>query len=224
MLKCIAIDDEPLALEKLSLFLNKIEGIELIHTFSNCTEALGFLKTQEIDILFLDIQMNDITGIELMQQIKINAHVVIISAYDEFAVQGFELNVTDYIVKPFTFARLVKAIDKIDTIRQEIPATSKNFIFVKTDYRIIRIETKDIQYLEGMRDYICIRTTKNILTLLNFGELLRMLPSDKFIRVHKSFAVNLEHINAIEKDRIYMGEKIIPISKTYKEIFYNAIK
>lgn len=223
MLSAIAVDDEPLALEKLHTFIKKIPEIHLVKTFSNCVEAINFIAEEQVDILFLDIQMNDMTGIELLQNFRIKPEVIIISAHSEHAVDSFELNVTDYILKPYSFARLSKGIEKCKR-KKEISEINTEYIFIKTDYRIVKIEVKNILYVEGMRDYLSIQTTEGkILTLLNFPELMAMLPEKLFMRVHKSFIVSLRHIKSIERDRIYMDNKIIPISKTYKEVFYSVI-
>jgi two-component system, LytTR family, response regulator len=225
---CIAIDDEPLAMEKLLSYIGQIPDLTCIGSFTNCIEAMAQLGRLRPDILFLDIQMEPVTGIQMLEAAIIKPYVVIISAYDNYAIKGFELNVADYILKPYSLARLLKSVEKFRTSASlPIPAQEdrgKDFIFVKTDYRIIKLVISDIYYIEGMRDYLCLHSKNGkILTQLNFADILDILPQRQFARVHKSYAVNLTHINSIEKHRIYINNQILPISETYRQIFYSRI-
>jgi len=203
--------------------------VELVQSFSNCIEALPYITSEEPDLIFLDIEMEHITGIQLLQQVDIKPYVVIISAYEQYALKGYELNVSDYILKPYSFDRLLKAVEKVRGLMENRVLGEQDkqtdFIFIKSDTRIIKIYIADISHIEGMRDYLCIHTTKGkILTLLNFPQLLEMLPETTFVRVHKSFAVHLKHIDAVEKHRIYIGENRIPVSLTYRDHFYKSLE
>ena len=229
MLNCVAIDDEPLALEKLKGFIERIPYLNLIAEFSDCISALPYLEKEAVDILFLDIQMDYMTGIQMLETSHIKPHIIIISAYSEHALKGYELNVSDYILKPYGFDRFMKAVNKvrsaIENATREFPDEDKDYVFVKTDSRIIKILLDNILYLEGMRDYICIHTTeKKILTLLKFPEILELLPSSQFQRIHKSYIVSLRHIDSIERHRVKISDKLLPVSLTYRDEFYKRLK
>ncbi len=227
-LTCMAIDDEPLALAKLKTLMDQIPYAELQETFSNGLDAIPYLTTHTPDILFLDIQMDHMTGIQLLEKVKVKPHVIIISAFEDYALKGFELNVADYILKPYGIDRLIQSLEKIKLLKETATAESKatrDYIFIKTDYRILKINLQDILYVEGMRDYLCIHTqTEKILTQITFRELQQRLPADQFIRIHKSYLVHLAYIETIEKHRIYIKEAILPISQTFRDDFYEAIK
>lgn len=228
MLNCVAIDDEPLALEKLQAFIKKIPYVNLKASFSDCIAALPYLEQEAIDILFLDIQMDYMTGIQMLETSRLKPHIIIISAYSEHALKGYELNVSDYILKPYGFERFMKAVNKIrsaiESSKKETPE-NESFIFVKTDSRIVKVLLANIFYLEGMRDYICINTTEGkILCLLTFPEILGLLPKNSFMRIHKSYIVNLSQIDSVEKHRVIMKDKRLPISLTYRADFYKRLK
>ena len=227
-LTCIAIDDEPLAIEKLLSLIAQIPNLTCVCSFSNCIDALLQINQLKPDILFLDIEMEKITGIQLLETVPIKPYVVIISAYDRYALKGYELNVFDYILKPYSLNRLLKTVEKVRTTMQEKElvqtSANKEYVFVKTDYRILKIVIKEIYYIEGMRDYLCLHTKQGkTLTQLNFSELLNLLPKNEFIRIHKSYAVNITHINTIEKHRVYINNQILTISETYRHDFYEKI-
>lgn len=228
-LTCIVIDDEPLAREKLKKFVEQIPYVELKETFSNCIDAVPYLSSESPDFILLDIQMDHMTGIQLLEKVDVKPYVIIVSAFEQYALKGYELNVCDYILKPYGLDRLIQAIEKVRKLKEPVVNTEgkkeKEFIFVKADYRIVKVNIGDIQFVEGMRDYLCIHTeTGKILASHTFKELQAMLPANTFIRVHKSFIVNVIFINSIEKHRIYIKENIIPISQTYKDSFYRSIQ
>jgi len=223
--KTIIIEDEPLAKKKLVGFIEKIEYLELIKTFDNAIEAIGFLKNNTIDLIFLDIQMEDFTGIQFLETIKQRPKVIITSAYDKYALKGYELDVFEYLLKPFSFERFIKATDKIVTAKLENTYLSDNsYIFIKTEYRYEKINISEIMYVEGMSEYLRIVTKeKKIMTLQNFKTIMEILPATNFIRVHKSYIIALDKIESVERNRIKINEKIIPVSETYKEEFYKKI-
>jgi DNA-binding LytR/AlgR family response regulator len=222
---CIIIEDEPLALERTMGFVHKIPFLNLCGTFDNALNGLFYLKANKVDLLFLDINMDELSGIELLESSKIDSQVIITTAYQEYALKGYELNVTDYLLKPFTFDRFLKAVSKAqENINQSVPNVKPDYIFVKTENRLEKINLNDILYIEGMRDYRRIHTVnKKIMTLQNFSELEQIIPSNLVCRVHKSFMVGISKIESIERMRIKIADQIIPISETYKELFFQVI-
>ncbi len=223
---CIIIEDEPLALERTKGFVEKIPFLKLCAVFDNALDGLAYLKSNVVDILFLDINMDELSGIELLQSSKIDSQVIITTAYQEYALKGYELNVTDYLLKPFTFDRFLTAVNKVhEIIRKKTPDITKDFIFIKTENRLEKVNLSDIIYIEGMSDYRRIHTRFNkIMTLQNFGELEQLIPSSIVCRVHKSYMVAIDKIESIERSRIKITDKLIPISDTYKEHFFKLIK
>jgi DNA-binding LytR/AlgR family response regulator len=222
---CIIIEDEPLALERTKSFVGKIPFLNLCGTFENALDGLSYLKSNKVDLLFLDINMDELTGIELLESSKIESQVIITTAYQEYAIKGYELNVTDYLLKPFTFDRFLKAVNKAqENIVQPILTPQQDFIFVKTENRLEKINLSEILFIEGMRDYRRIHTiSKKIMTLQNFSELEQIIPSNLVCRVHKSYMVGINKIDSIERMRIKVSNQIIPISETYKELFFKII-
>jgi DNA-binding LytR/AlgR family response regulator len=224
-LSCIIIEDEPLALERTKAFVERIPFLNLIGTFENALNGLSFLRSNKVDLLFLDINMDELSGIELLESAKIDSHVIITTAYQEYALKGYELNVSDYLLKPFTFDRFLKAVNKIQE-KNISPATDQKpeFLFIKTENRLEKVNIEDIIYIEGMRDYRRIHTIhKKIMTLQNFSELEELIPPQCICRVHKSYMVALNKIESIERGRIKIADQIIPISDTYKEQFFALI-
>ncbi|CAN5396567.1 LytTR family DNA-binding domain-containing protein [soil metagenome] len=222
---CIIIEDEPLALERTKGFVNKIPFLNLCGTFDNALDGIFYLRSNKVDLLFLDINMDELSGIELLENSKIDCQVIITTAYQEYAIKGYELNVTDYLLKPFTFDRFIKAVTKAqENINQSLTNAPIGFIFVKTENRLEKINLNDILYIEGMRDYRRIHTvTKRIMTLQNFNELEKIIPSNIICRVHKSYMVGINKIESIERSRIKIADQLIPISETYKDQFFQAI-
>lgn len=222
---CIIIEDEPLAMRRTSDFVSKIPFLNLCGTFEDAITGLSFLRSNKVDLLFLDINMDELTGIELLESSRIESQVIITTAYQEYALKGYELNVTDYLLKPFTFDRFLKAVNKAqENLSKSHTGNSPEFIFVKTENRLEKINLGDILYIEGMRDYRRIHTiTKRIMTLQNFSELEQIIPSHIICRVHKSFMVGINKIESVERSRIKVADQIIPISETYRELFFQVI-
>lgn len=223
-MNCIIIEDEPLAIKKLAAYIDKLPALNLLATFHSAIPAIGYLKEHSVDLIFLDIEMKELTGIQFLESIDTQAKIIITTAYEKYALKGYELQVSDYLLKPISFARFLKACDKVI---QDHTHRSKNEhykIFVKTEYRLEGINTVDILYIEGMGDYKKIITTeKKIMTLESFGIILKKLPVHKFYRVHNSFIVSLDKIEKIERNRIIINEKIIPISESFGKEFYNRL-
>jgi DNA-binding LytR/AlgR family response regulator len=222
---CIIIEDEPLALEKTKDFVNKVPFLHLSATFDNALTGLAYLNNNKVDLLFLDINMDELSGIELLESSKITSQVIITTAYQEYALKGFELQVTDYLLKPFTFNRFLQAANKAqENLSQRIAEKQLDFIFVKTENRLEKININDILYIEGMRDYLRIHTVnKKIMTLQSFFDLEQLLPSHLVCRVHKSYMVAVNKIESIERSEIKIGAVIIPVSVTYKELLFQLI-
>ena len=225
-INCIVIEDEPLALKKLSGYIGKIDYLNLLSVFNNATDAIGFLKTNTIDLIFLDIRMKGLTGIQFLESLNSKPKIVITSAYDEYALKGYELDVSDYLLKPFAFDRFVKSVEKIYHELTESKFEQKpEYIFVKTEYRIEKVDLKNILYIKGMKDYLQICTiSKKIMTLQSFRSFILSLPEKEFIRVHNSYIVSISKINSIEKNRIKIAGELIPISNSYKDNFFNLLK
>lgn len=225
MISCVIIDDEPLAIEKLTRFVDQLPGLKLLESFSSAVSAIPFLKEQAVDLIFLDIEMKELSGIQLLESVNIESKIIITTAYEGYALKGYELQVSDYLLKPITFDRFVKACDKVcEELSQQKPE-KKNKIFIKTEYRLEGIFTSDILYIEGMGDYRRIITkSKKIMTLQTFKELAELLPSADFSRVHNSYLVSLEKIERIERNRIIIGEIRIPVSDSYSKEFYQKLR
>lgn len=228
-INCIAVDDEPLALEKIKAFILKLPQLQLVATFNRASAAVEFIRNNPVQLLFLDIQMDGITGIEMVEQMIEKPQVIFTTAYNEYALKAFELSVTDYLLKPYTFDRFKLAVSKAaDYIYWQEAATQASptpvdYIFVKSGYKLVKIFLNDILYIEGMRDYQCIVTpSEKILASHSFQELEKTLPRG-FVRCQKSYMVSLPKIESIENDRIKIGNKYIPIGDTYKEAFYKMI-
>ena len=222
---CIIIEDEPLAQERIKGYIQKISFLRLLGVFDDGVEALSFLQTHAVDVIFLDINLGDFSGIQLLESIRLDAQVVISTAYHEFALKGFELNVTDYLLKPYTFERWVQSIDKVKNNRMRARAVpAPNFLFIKTEFRLEKLRLNELLYIEGMRDYRRIFTvSKQILTLETFGELEQRISPTIACRVHKSYMVALDKIDSVERDLIRVGKIEIPVSETYRSQFMQLL-
>ena len=223
-MRCLVIDDEPLAIEILARFIKKVPFLELVETFENAVEASTYLQHDKVDLLFLDVQMPDLNGLQLLQSLSEKPLVIFTSAYSQYALESYSLDAVDYLLKPILFERFLKAVNKAQKLHQiqapgsEIIGEEDDFIFIKSDTRYFKINYADIQYIEGMRDYVAVHTPgQKILTLMSMTNMLDNLPTGDFMRVHKSYIVGLKHISMVQHNRIKIGEKEIPVSNTYKE-------
>jgi DNA-binding LytR/AlgR family response regulator len=227
-INCIVVDDEFPAIEQLEEYISRIPFLNLLKSFDNAIDPINYLKSNPVDLIFLDIEMEGFTGLQLIKTLQHKPKIILTTAYDKYAIEAFDLNVTDYLLKPISFERFIKAIDKVYDSFREIKKTAENepvykrdYFFVKTEFRMQRVDFDNILFVEGMNEYLRINTTKEkIMTLQNFKSLEESLPKDNFIRVHKSYMVAINKIESIEKNRIKIGEKLIPISNTYKEAFF----
>ena len=234
LINCIAIDDEPPALRQMKEYITKVPYLNLLATFDNAIDSMNYLKEKPVDLVFLDIQMENLSGIEFLKLLKKKPSIILTTAYDSYALQAFDLDVDDYLLKPISFERFMKATEKIynKLLLQKQPlfhepdkkSKDKDFFFVKTEFRIQRIDFKDILYIEGMKEYLIIKMeNEKIFTLQSFNEILSCLPESNFIRVHKSYIISLSKISSIRKNKIYIGDKAISIGNTYKDAFLKSI-
>nr|WP_319397340.1 LytTR family DNA-binding domain-containing protein [uncultured Carboxylicivirga sp.] len=226
MIRTIAIDDEPLALQLLTSYIEKTPFLELIGVFDNPIDALEFLNQEEVDLMFIDIQMPDLTGIEFARILDKSPKLVFTTAYEKYALEGFKFEAIDYLLKPFGYDDFLKAAKKaekqIDLESQETVDANNSFLFLKSDYKIRRINFNDILYIEGLKDYVKVflqHQDKPVMSLNSLKALESKLPDEKFMRVHRSFIVNLEKIETIDRSRIVFGKEYIPVSDQYKKQF-----
>ena len=225
-MNCIIIEDEPLAMERTKSYVLRIPYLSLQATFDNGADALIYLQSNKMELIFLDINMGELSGIRLLETAGISCEVIITTAYHEYALKGFELNVTDYLLKPYTFERFLQAAGRArENAMRTVPvATGRKFMFVKTEYRLEKLLLSDLLFIEGMRDYRRIHTpAKKIMTLQTFSDFEQEIPENIACRVHKSFMVSLDKIDAIERDRIRIQDVLIPVSETYKKRFFELI-
>lgn len=221
---CIIIEDEPPAMTKIQSFVNRHPSLLLLGCFEAATDAYLFLQSNEADIILLDIEMDGLNGMEFAEMHGNRSKIIITSAYEQYAIKGYELNVIDYLLKPFTFERFAKAIEK--TIENLPAKPAHNFIFIKTEYRLQKVMLDDIVYIEGMRDYrrIYLKDGSSIMTLQNFKELEQELPAEIVCRIHKSYMVSIGKIEALERSHVKINGMSIPISETYRNTFLLLIK
>jgi two-component system, LytTR family, response regulator len=240
-IKALALDDEPLALRVIESHAAKIPFLELELSTTNAVEALVRAQQGDIQLLFLDIQMPDLTGIQFMQLMKNQCKIILTTAYPQYALEGYEYSVVDYLLKPISFDRFLKAVQKVQenfqqgtpqynaenqaVIPVETPQIAQDFIFVKTEYKLQRVPHADILFIEGGKNYITIHTPKErILSLMTLSKIEEMLPMPQFLRVHKSWLVSINKIDSVERQRIFIGKVIIPIGDTYKDEFMKLVE
>jgi Response regulator of the LytR/AlgR family len=235
IIKCAIVDDEPLAVELLASYVEKIPFLELCGKYSNATDALHGIGEQPVDLLFLDIQMPELNGLELSRMVPENTRVVFTTAFNQYAVDGFRANALDYLLKPISYADFLEACNRamqwFQLVQQnDQPATrteeEPTSIFVKSEYKLLQINLDDIRYIEGLKDYVKIYTEQSqhpILSLMNMKAIEQMLPASRFIRVHRSFIVQKSKIREIERNRIVFGDVYIPIGDSYKQAFQDFI-
>lgn len=232
---CYIIDDEPLAQEILEEYIAKVPFLELKGSFMSPLEATGQIKEHIPDLLFLDINMPDLNGLSFIPMLNPRPQIILTTAYDQYALKAFELEVKDYLLKPFSFERFYKSVLRVyqEHCHKQHPEKKElkpdrtkesDFIFLKEGHKIQKLAIHEILYIEGMRDYVRIHTTREkIMTLLNFARLEELLPPTKFVRVHRSFMVAIDKIDHIEKKRIKIVDKTIPISETYADTFFKKL-
>ncbi|NLP58543.1 LytTR family DNA-binding domain-containing protein [Lutibacter sp. B1] len=234
-MRCLIIDDEPLAIELLEDFVSKISYLQLVSSCSSAIEAISILQNNKVDLIFSDIEMPDFSGIEFIKSLDIKPLFIFTTAYSHYAVEGFNLNAVDYLVKPIPFHRFLKAVTraqalfnlkKDDTSSLIFNNLEPQFIFVKSEYENLKINLADIKYVEGLKDYIKIYTnaSKPVLTLSTLKSFEEKLEKYNFIRVHRSYIVSLNHIHSVQRNRIIIDNKRIPIGLNYKDEFIKRIE
>lgn len=234
-MKCIIIDDEPLAIDVIKEYCSKIDFLQLQGTYTNALDAITVLQEHKIDLIFCDIEMPQINGIDFINSLDNKPLFIFTTAYSQYAVEGFELNAVDYLLKPIPYHRFIRAVTRAKELYshkkkplvenlfplggQVEKSDNESFIFVKSEYENIKINKEDIKYIQGLKDYLkihIVNTNKPILTLMSFKEINNKMSSNQFLRVHKSFIINITHIKAIQKSKIIIDDVRIPIGESYK--------
>jgi DNA-binding LytR/AlgR family response regulator len=225
-ISCVIVEDEPLALERTREYALRLPCLNLLATFDDALDALAFLKSNKVDLIFLDINLGEVSGIQLLETSAIDSQVILTTAYQEYALKGFDLKVADYLLKPFTFERFVQAVGRVQTATAERrAATPGGFIFVKVESRLEKVTLREIIFIEGVRDYRRIHAAgRRLMTPQTFAEFERQIPPGVVCRVHKSYMVSLDKIDSVEKGRIRIRDRVIPVSETYREQFFNLIR
>lgn len=228
-MKCIIIDDEPLAIEGIQMLIQDAEGLECITTFKNPVEAIPFLNQNTVDIIFLDIDMPKMSGIEFLKNFKFPAKVILTTANPDFAIEGFELEVTDYLMKPIRLARFLKAVSKVQSNAsqaqvQNSSSDTADYIFVKTGHKLVRVAIDDILYIEGLKDYVLMYTKNDKLVVAtNLKSIHTQLPKATFFRIGKSHIVNINNITSINHDVITIHKTDLTLSPLYKDEFLISV-
>jgi len=224
----IAVDDEPLALHLLAGYIHKTPFLDLLREFENPVEAMEFLNEEPVELIFLDIHMPDLSGTQMARMLLNGPKIIFTTAYVNYALEGYKLNAVDYLLKPFTYDDFLQSAQKarrlIELERKEAawPETSGDFLFLKSEYKVRRINFSDILYIEGLKDYVKVylkNEQRPVLSISTLKNIEAKLPPDRFMRVHRSFIVNLEQVNTIERSRILFGNVRIPVGEQYKEKF-----
>jgi DNA-binding LytR/AlgR family response regulator len=231
-IKCLAIDDEPLALKQIGSYIEKTPFLETVALCRNAFDAMQYLNSNEIDLLFVDIDMPELSGMDFVKSLSDKPFVVFTTAYSEYAVDGFRVDAVDYLLKPIGYKEFLRAANKVNSLIElkglhiETVKATKDYLFVKSDYKIIRIELAEIKYIESMHEYVRIHLVndKPVMTLVSLKAVEELLPSEQFLRVHRSFIVNTARIKVVERNRIVFDNSIyIPVSDQYKTKFQEFI-
>ncbi len=235
---CIIIDEDPQSVEILKEYILKIEFLNLKDTFKTASEAYSMVKTQNIDLIFIDVTLKELDGIQFIEILKEIPYVIIISEKDDYALKGYELHVKDYLLKPVTYERFIKSVNAVfdliyeNKLRAKLPEKEavlsnikKDYIFIRTKYRFQKVRFDDILYIQGLSNYLIIKTKNDsIFTLQKFDEIMSHLPAEKFIRIHKSYVVSIDKIDSIHKNILEIGEDKIHIGESYRQIFFEHLK
>ncbi len=227
-MRCIVIDDEPFAREGMKINIEKIDFLELVGSFSNVIDANNFLNTNEIDLLFIDIEMPDITGLEYLATLKKKPLTILATAYPQYALEGFELGVIDYIVKPIVFTRFLSAVNRAKEIfdleqkcSYQMVEKANNYFYVRSNWRNIKIKYDEVKYIKGLKDYVIIYTVnEHIMTAVNLKTIHLQLPKINFIRINKSYIINVNFVDSVSQEMIQIGNEELILSGIYKDEFY----
>lgn len=229
-MNCIIVDDEPLAREEMEALIKEVSELKIIGNFSNVLAAKNFIKSNQVDLIFLDIHMPEVTGIEFAQQLGQQTLIVFTTAYSNYAVQSYELDAIDYLLKPIDKLRLDKAIKKAvtyknllseNTLKNSVEATDQNFLLIKSDRRYYKVKLEDVKFIEGLKDYVVIHTaSQKLITAMNLKTIHQKITSEFFMRVSKSYIVNLNHIQSFDNHTIYIDDSEIPLGEIFKSEFF----
>ena len=235
-INCLIVDDEPLALDVLENYINKMEDLTLVGRVDNAIEAFNILKRKQVDLLFLDIQMPKLTGIDLVKNISNPPHIIFTTAYRDYALQGYELNVVDYLLKPISFDRFLRAVNKIYQINAsfqpeptqfvniDLQAYEDAFLYLKADKKMVKVLLSDILYIESLKDYVRVKTNnKTVTAYQRISYMEEKLPENKFMRVHRSYIIALDKVDAYCTPSVEIGEKEIPIGRNYRNAVLKAL-
>jgi two-component system, LytTR family, response regulator len=229
-LRCLIVDDEPLALDLLEGYVLKTPSLSLAGRCSSAFQVMEMLGNTEVDLMFLDIQMPGLTGLELIRSLPNPPKVIFTTAFEQYALEGFKVDALDYLLKPISYPEFLNAVNKakrwFELEDKPVAPAARNSIFVKSDYKLVQIEFKNILYIEGLKDYVKFYLEGNekpVLSLMSMKSLEENLPGDRFMRVHRSFIVNLDKIKTIERNRIVFGKEYIPVSDNYKDKFQQFV-
>lgn len=236
MIRCMIVDDKPLAIDVLKHYVSKVPSMTLTFCTTNPLEALNKVMEREVDLVFLDVQMPELSGLQFMKIVKGKCLVVLTTAYAEYALEGYENDAVDYLLKPVSFERFYKSVEKVQLMLDGLAGANNAgalpvmrekeavHIFVKTEYRLVRVDVAEILYIEGLQNYVVIYTTTGKITSLQtMKKMEEQLPASQFIRIHKSFIVAINKISSIERNRVSIGERTIAVGEVYRETFYQAI-
>lgn len=229
-LRCVVVDDEPLAIEVIESYLEQFDHMEMVQSFQNPIKAFEFIRNNPVDVLFMDIQMPKLTGLDILRSLPSRPQVIITTAYRDYALEGFELEVADYLLKPISLDRFVKAISKVQAIQQQpgVPFASQeetpNTMFFKVDKKMVKVVLDDVLYIESQRDYLkIVRSGEDVVTRLGITEAEEVFPPDKFIRVHRSFIVAKDKITSFSQTEIELEDQAVPIGRNYRASVSKAL-
>lgn len=223
MLKCIAVDDEPLALQLMQDYISKVSFLQLVTTCSDAFEANQVLQEQEIDLVFIDIQMPGITGLQFIKSLTLRPMFILVTAYEKFALESYDLNVVDYLLKPVELSRFIQACNKANELyllKHKHDSNGSDYFFLNVDYSMVKVMFSDIMWVEGLRDYLKIHLVppaKPLIARISMKAIEEELPPSKFQRIHKSFIVSTDHITSVKKSSVFVGNMELPVGETYKE-------
>ncbi len=225
ILSCAIIDDEPLATDLLASYVKKTANLTLRGAYNSAISAMGELRDNPVDILFLDIHMPELNGLELARLVPKETKIIITTAFDQYAVDGYKANVFDYMLKPISYEMFLDAVQKVETVimttKKQDLFTNDRFIYVKSDYKLVQIHLDDILYIEGLKDYVKIYlegNKKGVMSLINMKRIDEFLPHPEFLRVHRSYIVHMNKVKLVDRARIVFSEEYIPISESYKDV------
>lgn len=224
-LNCIIVDDEPIAQNILKGYVNDTPDLNLIGVYNNAMEAIVILNREQVDLMFLDIEMPKISGISFIKTLKNKPLVIFCTAYREFAIESYDLNAVDYLLKPFSFERFLKAINKAKDLIPQSSTSSEDYCYFKVDRKNVKIYYKEILYVEGLSNYVVIHTQKEqFIVYTRLKDLEKSLPQNTFVRIHRSFIISSFHMKAYGPDYVEIGDKQLTIGNTYKGVFFNFIE